>query len=62
MGNNGEGSCHGDAGGPVMCVDDDNQPILAGLQRKRSTCGGPFLVTKVNGKDITATNKRTVRE
>ena len=48
MGNNGEGSCHGDAGGPVMCIDEENQPILAGLQRKRSTCGGPFLVTKVN--------------
>ena len=47
MGNNGEGTCHGDAGGPVMCVEND-QPVLVGIQRKRSTCGGPFLVTKVN--------------
>ena len=46
MGNNGEGSCHGDAGGPVMCVEN-NEPVLVGIQRKRSTCGGPFLVTKV---------------
>lgn len=46
MGSSGEGSCHGDAGGPVICVDSKNEPILVGIQKKRKTCGGPFLITK----------------
>ena len=24
-------TCRGDSGGPLICVDDDNQPILTGI-------------------------------
>ena len=49
MGKDGEGSCHGDAGGPVICVENGSEPVLVGIQKKRQTCGGPFLITKLGG-------------
>ena len=49
-------TCRGDSGGPLICIDDDNQPMLTGITSwGHSDCsyrGAPAVYTEIGNSKI----------
>merc|ERR1712157_231379 len=42
-----KGACFGDSGGPLICLDEDKQPILTGVVSGGNQCGKPSFYVDV---------------